>query len=44
MLNNPFVMIYVRLVEKGLYTIDRVPENIREDVNQVLQDTDSEVK
>lgn len=30
------VMIYVYLVEKGLRTIDQVPETLREDVKRVL--------
>ena len=34
------IMIYVRLIQKGLKTLEEVPEGIREDVKQVLVDLD----
>jgi hypothetical protein len=33
---SPIGMVYVLLVEKGLYTIDRVPSTVREEVKQEL--------
>lgn len=32
------IMIYVRLIQKGLKTLEEVPEGIREKVKQVLVD------
>ena len=34
------IMIYIRLIQKGLRTLEEVPEVIREDVKQVLVDLD----
>jgi hypothetical protein len=34
---SPIGMVYVYLVEKGLYTIDRVPSTVREEVKQELE-------
>ncbi len=33
--------IYARLIKQGLKTIDDVPENLREKVQELLDDSDS---